>query len=157
MKSFLICVFLVFGLVACASAQRREGLKSPNEIQSLYKKGSVIVIVAHPLCHFSNNAFQDISPETKAQLKNAIIVAPISLKHFEAERAAVDKWNESSDLKMIKIDSNELLSDLDLKSTPLFYFFDNGVLTKKISGWPSDKSNAVLLDAAITKQLKSQK
>ena len=152
-KTIFVLGFMIFGLAACVNTHSRQaGLKTPKEIEALYQHGQAIVIVAHPLCHFSNNAFHDISSKTKTQLKTATIVARISLKHFDDEFNAVDKWNRENELQMIKIASTDQLYGVDLESTPQFYFFNDGKLVKRIVGWPSDKSNEGPLNDAIANQ-----
>lgn len=153
MKTILVVTCMIFGLTACVTTQsKRAGLVNSKEIEPLYLRRQSIVIIAHPFCHFSNNAFHDMSSKTKTQLKTAIIIAPIALKHFDDESNAVDKWNRENELQMTKIDSNDHLSHIDLESTPQFYFFNNGVLIKKIVRWPSDKSSEGLLNEALANQ-----
>ena len=143
---FLCCLALSSCTTSPKALLERQDL---GAISAKYLTESRVVVITHPLCHFSSQAFKDFTPEIRNHFKKALLIAPISSRHFEEESKSVDDWNRTNDLQLIKVLSEKNLPSLDLSSTPQFYFFKNGLVVRKIVGWPKDKSNLSLLTKAF--------
>jgi hypothetical protein len=100
------------------------------------KNANFVVVVAHPLCHFSQNAISAIAadPELSAGLKQAIWLAPpdgnLRLDVFR-------NWNRIHPLQRMAIAYTKTeWPSIDSWETPTFYFFRKGELVGKVAGWP---------------------
>ena len=151
MKLWIVISSLLFtfGCAHVGGIAAAQVIQDARIIESKYKNGTAILIVAHPFCHFSENAFRDFSTEMSRKLKDAVIVAPINPRHLLPESKAVDHWNRVNPFEMLKVSQEMQLVDIDLNHTPQFYFFKDGVLKKKIVGWPNDKSNLKQVSDAL--------
>jgi hypothetical protein len=107
-----------------------------------------VVVVSHPLCHFSQAAMQEIQAD------------PVLRKIFDAHakwlapqdpRFDVDvlrRWNREHPGQEINLTfRREEWPMLDVWSTPTFYFFKNGAVTAKVEGWPKGGHRSELLAA----------
>lgn len=110
--------------------------------------GPAIVVVTHPLCHFSQNAFRAIEGDMELQAlfaEHAQLIAP-SPKQFEV--ALFQQWNrEHPDLPMRLAYDRTQWPQLDAWGTPTFYFFRDGRLQAVVEGWPEGGRKAELLAA----------
>jgi len=107
-------------------------------------------MVTHPLCGFSDRAFKDFTPEINEYFaKNAVFIAPVADSSLEQELDSIEVWNKNSAFEHLAVLDTSNIAALDLKETPQFYFFQDGVLLEKIVGWPKDKSNLSKLENAI--------
>jgi hypothetical protein len=111
-------------------------IKEPFDLAS----GVKLVIVASPYCHFSNNALSDIesNEEVFEKIRNdTIVVAPQNKFILPLD---VFNWNlNSKNFKMKIIQSEKSVPAIDDWSTPVFYFFKDGVLSGKMIGWPKNE------------------
>lgn len=104
-----------------------------------YPAGPLVVMVAHPDCHFAANAFDSIEADKdlldllRGKLK---VIAPQSREYsFKKLR----NWNSSKQLFPISmVYSQETWHDVHLWDTPNFYFFLDGVLKAHLRGWPKE-------------------
>ncbi|WP_448098082.1 hypothetical protein [Luteibacter yeojuensis] len=111
-------------------------------------KGKVLVVIAHPLCHFSVNAIKAISeqPALSAIFKGSIWLAPPGPRLNIPE---ISKWNEDHPgAALAFMDQREDWPMFDSWATPTFYFLNNGRIVAKIEGWPPINGMDSLNDAA---------
>ncbi|WP_143525877.1 hypothetical protein [Rhodanobacter sp. C05] len=99
--------------------------------------GPQIIVIGHPLCHFSQNASKFI--EDDIQLRDAF------LKHSKwlmpqdglLNPDVVGKWNTEHPVStMTYIFRQSEWPIIDAWSTPNFYFFYDGQLVGRLTGWP---------------------
>lgn len=108
-----------------------------------------IVVVAHPLCHFTRNAVGAIEsdPVLHALFKrHSLWIAPQD-GHLELQ--AFRTWNALHPDEAMAIAYRQ--SDwpsIDGWDTPTFYFFRNGRVAAKVVGWPAEGHRDALLTAA---------
>ena len=107
-----------------------------------------IVVVAHPRCHFSRNAMLAIEADpvlSQVFRESAMWLMP---PDFRLEVDAVHRWNEAHPLTRLmlayKVDE---WPQLDYWGTPTFYFFQEGELEAKVTGWPKGGRREELLAA----------
>ncbi len=151
LKTLAYAILLSLNLFSCAiESKHGETLLSEHEIKPQYMAGKKMVMISHPDCGFSSQAFRDFPPEIEEYFKkNGIFVSPISENRVKSEIKAVHEWNENSPFHHLPVLRTTPLPPLDLSSTPQFYFFQDGIFVEKVVGWPKDGSNLVLLKAAI--------
>lgn len=108
--------------------------------------GPQIIIVSHPVCHFSQNALMDIFNDveiTQAIDGHVKLIAPqdrtLGLEPFR-------KWNiEHRSTPMTIVYNRSEWPEIESWSTPTFYFFNNGILISKFSGWPLEGNKEKLI------------
>lgn len=106
-------------------------------LQAVNLVGRHIVVVAHPLCHFSSNAVHEIHehPELISVLEHyAVWIAPPE-QTFDV--ATFQQWNADNSWAAMGVVNRErdwpMLNDW---ATPVFYFIKDGKVEKKLVGWP---------------------
>lgn len=111
--------------------------------------GVQVVVVAHPLCGFSQLAVEALEKDDalgRRILARARFVAPqdgqLSLRAFA-------DWNSShpeaiTDIAWKERDWSHVP---DWSSTPTFFFYRDGTLTGRVTGWPQEGRMAELADA----------
>lgn len=97
-----------------------------------------VIVIAHPLCHFSQAAFNAIQsrPELKIFFeKRALILTP---QEGHLNIASIAQWNAAHPLlKMRLVDIQQYWPpQMTDWSTPVFYFFSKGRFTGSVTGWP---------------------
>ncbi|QAU24122.1 hypothetical protein EO087_09070 [Dyella sp. M7H15-1] len=122
--------------------KERCGLK----LQSVnINDGVKIVIVSHPLCHFSRNASDYI--ESNALLKNyfdqhAIWLVPPSRKiEFDLVREWSSNHQGGSTMLAYGREDWSMITSWD---TPTFYFLKDGNVVDIVAGWPKEGNEAAL-------------
>jgi|GEM_PF-6340686 len=155
MKTILILTPLLTLITSCSTAPKEPIYLSTQQIEKKYSKGSKVVMITHPHCGFSQRAFKDFAPSTKEYLtENGVFLAPVIKKHEKEGLSGVMAWNKNHPgSQHIPVDSENKIKGLDLNGTPQFYFFRDGHLIGKVTGWPKDKSNATKVQNYIS-QLK---
>lgn len=99
-------------------------------------KGKVLVVIAHPLCHFSVNAVREISeqPLLSQIFKDAIWLAPPGTRLNIPD---LRLWNsDHPDATLALMDQRRDWPMFDAWATPTFYFLNNGKVIEKVEGWP---------------------
>ncbi|MBI1365380.1 MAG: hypothetical protein GC153_05425 [Alphaproteobacteria bacterium] len=100
-------------------------------------KGSHVVVIGHPKCHFTQNAVAAISADP--ELSKAMAAHAIWLTGIDGSLTdeAFPEWNRAHPQYAYRI--VEWRSDwpeINYWGTPTFYFFKGGHLVRKIVGWP---------------------
>lgn len=98
--------------------------------------GKVLVVIAHPLCHFSVNAIKAITeqPALGALFKASVWLAPPGPRLNIREIA---EWNEDHPgATLALMDQKEDWPMFDAWATPTFYFLNHGKVVAKVEGWP---------------------
>lgn len=107
-----------------------------------------IVVVGHPLCHFTQNAIQDI--ETDPVLGS---IFRAHARWLAPQTSAFDwgifeQWNRSHpELEIALAFRREEWTMIDTWNLPTFYFFKDGTLRSKLFGWPAKGRRSELLAA----------
>lgn len=100
-------------------------------------RGPRVVVVAHPLCHFTQAAMHAIggNPRLKELMrKNTVWIAP---PDRNMDFTAFSDWNDKHPEAPISIAySYSTWPELDEWGTPTFYFFKDGALIDTVVGWP---------------------
>jgi hypothetical protein len=111
--------------------------------------GPQVVVVAHPLCHFSNNATKAIESDkglSKIFDGHSVWIVPPEEK---LNLGIIYKWNEQHpEEKMVLTHDVSQWPQIDSWATPTFYFFKNGKLMKKVVGWGADGNKSEIISAA---------
>jgi hypothetical protein len=114
---------------------------------SVMEKGPHILIIAHPLCHFTQYLVKAISedPGVAAVIRErAHWMAP---QQRGLDLSELQKWNVLHPDMPISITYNRAgWTAIDTWATPTMYFFRDGELMAKIVGWPTEGRRAALLD-----------
>lgn len=111
--------------------------------------GARIVVVGHPLCHFTQNAMKYIQGDRRLQkifAGHALWIVPPE-RSFELD--LIGDWNRLHPQAPMSLAYDRggwnKLSSWD---TPTFYFFQNGQLKSTVEGWP-EGGNAKAIDEAL--------
>jgi hypothetical protein len=107
-----------------------------------------VVIVSHPLCHFSQAAVQDIQADPvldKVFREHAKWLVPQDAHlYFDI----MQRWNREHPGREVTMTvRREEWPMIDSWSTPTFYFLENGVVSAKVEGWPKGGRRPELLAA----------
>lgn len=100
---------------------------------------SLIVVVAHPLCHFCQYAVRDIGADKRLSeifSHHAIWLSPPETKLYFP---IFQKWNKAhSKFPMVLAFRQKEWPMIDVWNTPTFYFFKRGEVVAKLTGWPEE-------------------
>ena len=124
----------------------------PNEVvrrRMDIEAGPRIVVVSHPLCHFSRNAVSAIaSDDVLGPLfrSHATWIAPQS---GTLNLPVLRRWNgEHRDFAVALVVRQAEWTFVDYWNTPTFYFLKDGAVVQKVIGWPKKGHREELLSAA---------
>mgnify|MGYP000066257974 CR=1 FL=1 len=113
------------------------------------RQGLRIIVVSHPECHFSKNAYHGIAAHPQMSrifAKYALWLAPVATG---IDFATLQEWNQVHPDAATSIayaqDEWPMLEDW---STPTFYFVSDGRVVSRVSGWPQEGRIGELLRAA---------
>lgn len=130
-----------------------EWAVDPNKHELLRRsvdlhQSTQVVIISHPLCHFSQAAMHDIQAD------------PVLSKIFEANArwlipqgnhldfGVVQQWNREHPGQQAALAfRRDEWPMIDSWATPTFYFLKNGVVNAKVEGWPKEGRRSELLTA----------
>ena len=111
--------------------------------------GPHIIVVSHPLCHFSHNASVAIGEDAELSAlfrAHAKWLAPVN---GQLEADVIQNWNKANRDATVSIAYRaEEWPLIDNWATPTFYFFRDGRLQSKVTGWPAEGHHQQLRDAA---------
>ena len=107
-----------------------------------------IIVVAHPMCHFSYNAMMaiDSDPDLASIFsQHAVWIAPVSRNiYFDA----LQQWNNSHAAINIKIAYNAREWPwISSWETPNFYFLHKGEVVDQVTGWPQEGNRESIIRA----------
>ena len=111
--------------------------------------GIHIVAVVHPFCHFSQAAMAAVLADREIFLlfkaRTTWLVTPDGRIDYDV----VQQWNlQHPQLEFSLTYSPAEWPGLDYWGTPTFYFFENGVIKRKVVGWPPSGGKAKLMKVA---------
>lgn len=113
------------------------------------ERGPAVVIVSHPLCHFSSNAVRAIEADPALAaliLDRAIWLAPPDRHIYPTVLA---DWNRAHPRATVAIAyRRDEWQAITSWGTPTFYFLRDGKRVATVSGWPQEGRRAELLRAA---------
>lgn len=113
--------------------------------------GRQIVVVAHPLCHFTGDAVRALVQNSslwRALAQHAIWIAP---QDGRLDASVFQQWNQSIHGAPIYIAyKQKQWHFIDSWATPTFYFLKHGAVVSKVVGWPA-KGNADDIMSAMHK------
>ena len=101
------------------------------------EEGRRIVVISSPLCHFCQRAIRSI--ETDAVLRRLVLdhATWIVPQDRSTSFATVANWNRLHPNETMEFTyRREEWPMVDRWETPVFYFFKNGHVVSKVSGWP---------------------
>lgn len=111
--------------------------------------GPAIVVVAHPGCRYTQEAFRAIEGDTDLQAMFADRAQLIAPSPSKFEVALFQQWNrEHPDLPMRLAYDRSQWPQLETWATPTFYFFRDGRLQAVVEGWPEGGRKDEVLAAA---------
>ena len=113
------------------------------------RSGTKIIVISHPLCHFSRNAVQAIEQDAVLSVifkKDSVWIAPTDRRLYVK---TLQDWNRSHPVIQYSLayDLREWPM-VDSWATPTFYFLKNGMLVDKVTGWPEEGQREALIEAA---------
>lgn len=120
------------------------------QYQAVNLRGKRLVVIGHPLCHFSAAAIREISKrdDLAAKFKDALWLAPPGTR---LNIAQMQNWNKTYPATPIAfIDQRSDWPMFDAWATPTFYFLTDGKVVAKVQGWPP-QGGAAALDEAFDK------
>ena len=105
--------------------------------QPIQLSGAIdIVVIGHPLCHFSHNAVAAIEADPRLNAVFARHAQWLMPQDGRMQPRVVAPWNVAHPLaRMDYIYRQRDWPAIDTWSTPTFYFFKNGMLVGKLAGW----------------------
>jgi hypothetical protein len=125
--------------------------EDPNEVVQRrvdVDAGPRIVVVSHPLCHFSRNAMSAIAADdTLAPLfrSHATWIAP---QNGRLNLPVLQRWNrEHRGFEVALAVRQSEWTFVDYWNTPTFYFLKDGAVMQKVIGWPREGRREELLAA----------
>lgn len=99
---------------------------------------AAIIVVSHPLCHFSQDAVRAIQSDAALAriFSDALWLSPATGRlNFDVFR----EWNrEHPDQRMVTAFRVSDWPMIDYWGTPTFYFFRDGERVAKVVGWPEE-------------------
>jgi hypothetical protein len=110
--------------------------------------GSYIVVISHPLCHFSRRAVAAIDSdiELSKALEGAVWMAPVDRS---LRLDVLNDWNRNHpERKMVIAYSRKAWPQLDSWSTPTFYFLKDNKVVHIVEGWPEEGRKSEIIRAA---------
>jgi hypothetical protein len=122
---------------------KRELLRKSVDLQSVQ-----VVVVSHPLCHFSQRAMRDIQADPVLReifLAKVKWMAPQS-NHLDFD--VIQQWNrEHPGQETTLTFRRDEWPMIDSWATPTFYILKNGAVSAKVEGWPKEGRRSELLGA----------
>lgn len=125
-------------------ADKRELLRRSVDLH----QPAMVVIVSHPLCHFSQDAMRDI--QNDPLLREVLgaharwLAPPDGRINFDI----VQQWNrEHPGWNTTLTFRRDEWPMIDSWNTPTFYFFKNGAVIAKVEGWPREGRRSELIAA----------
>jgi len=110
-----------------------------------------VLVVAHPLCHFSQNAVRDIEADSSLRQIFKDHAKWISPPYGGLQFNAFKDWNEQhTDAAMSVAYRRQDWPMIDTWETPTFYFLKDGAVVAKVTGWPKS-GNGDAIRAALKK------
>lgn len=108
----------------------------------------MIVVVAHPDCHFTVDALQAIDADPRlagAFAQHAVWIVPPG-RSLDFDR--LQQWNrQHPESPMTLAVRSSDWPMIDQWATPTFYFFQDGRLQEKVVGWPGGKQRQKVVEA----------
>lgn len=98
-----------------------------------------IIAIGHPLCHFSQQAANDILARYQVQPGVLTAIQWMAPQQRESDFVIFQRWNASHPGARMSI---AYLKDewpaIDSWETPTFYFVKQGIVQYKLTGWPKE-------------------
>ena len=130
------------------TALKVVGSASLEQISVEVEHGPRIVVISHPLCHFSQHAVAAIEQDSALSkiMADSLWLAPVDRKLYVDVLA---QWNQAHPAHEIMIAYDRApWPALASWSTPTFYFLKDGKLMSVVEGWPDEGNREKLLSAA---------
>ncbi|WP_447585757.1 hypothetical protein [Pseudoxanthomonas mexicana] len=130
------------------TALKVVGSAGLEQIAVEVENGPRIVVISHPLCHFSQRAVAAIEQDAALSkiMANSLWLAPVDRKLYIDVLA---QWNQAHPAHEIMIAYDRAhWPALASWSTPTFYFLRDGKLMSVVEGWPDEGNRKQLLSAA---------
>lgn len=103
------------------------------------RPSGVVVIIGHPLCHFTQNAIADIASEPELADRLQSHAVWLAEPFASLTDGAITEWNRMHPAIQFRYaETKEDWPEINYWGTPTFYFFKNGRLVRKVVGWPRD-------------------
>jgi hypothetical protein len=113
-----------------------------------FSKGWELVVIAHPLCHFSNMSLDYIrNDETIAKILKGRLKL-ISPQDGQLNFDELQEGNVDNLPPIHPVDQQAAFTEFDEWATPTFYFMKSGKVVHKFSGWPKE-GNREQLNAGL--------
>lgn len=107
--------------------------------------GATVVVVGHPLCHYSRNAVAAIEGDARLDhvfKEHSVWIAP---PDRNLDDVLIKDWNAHHEFaKFAVVYSRAAWAGLNTWETPIFYFYKDGVLKDTLVGWPAEGNKAAL-------------
>ncbi len=115
----------------------------------IVEAGPTIVVVSHPLCHFSRNAVSAIASDDVLGPVFRSYATWIVPQSGTLNLPALQRWNrEHRDFEVALVVRQAEWTFVDYWNTPTFYFLKDGAIVQKVIGWPKEGRREDLLSAS---------
>lgn len=111
-------------------------------------RGKLLVVITHPLCHFSANAIREITArkDLSDAFQDALWLVPPGGPTLYFAKA--QQWNNTyPSARMAFMYHREDWPMIDGWATPTFYFMSHGKVVQKVEGWPHSGAAEAFLKA----------
>ncbi|MEJ1097006.1 MULTISPECIES: hypothetical protein [unclassified Pseudoxanthomonas] len=127
---------------------KEAGLLNPVSVG--VQSGAHIVVISHPLCHFSRRAVAAIESdiELSKALEGAVWMTPVDRSlHLDV----LNDWNKNHpERQMVIAYSRKAWPQFESWSTPTFYFLMDNKVVDVVEGWPEEGRKPEIMRAAKT-------
>ncbi len=107
-----------------------------------------IVVIGHPLCHFTQNAIRAIEADPTLNVLFARHAKWLAPQDQTTDFGLFGEWNLQHPEAATTITYRAAeFTLIDNWSTPMFYFIDDGRVVARITGWPKEGRRAEILAA----------
>ncbi|HEX2121465.1 MAG TPA: hypothetical protein VHL59_07470 [Thermoanaerobaculia bacterium] len=111
--------------------------------------GPRIVVVSHPLCHFSRNAVSAIAADDVLGAVFRSYATWIAPQSGTLNLPRLQQWNrEHRHFEVALVVRQTEWTFVDYWNTPTFYFLRDGAVVQKVIGWPKEGRREDLLSAS---------
>lgn len=115
------------------------GSASPERRTAALPATAYIIAIGHPLCHFSQRAATELAARYRGQPDVLAAIKWMAPQQRESNFDIFQHWNASHpDSPMSIAYMKKEWPAIDSWATPTLYFFRQGTLQYKLTGWPKE-------------------
>ncbi|NHZ35862.1 hypothetical protein [Massilia rubra] len=109
-----------------------------RQVPFVFPKGLFVIVLSATRCHFTHNAVSDIEADPELQQLLAGRTLWLSRVDRGFDLSQIQSWNQQHPAFTMSLASDlSSWKQIAFWETPTFYFFKDGVLVDRMSGWPT--------------------